>query len=97
MASLLSPIKDVHSERRLFLARVILASVVSLLLLGIGPGDRVATSTLTFAATANAIRYVGAEPVFIDADHTWTMDPNLLEAELVASEESGTPSGPKAK
>ena len=35
MASLLSPIRDVHSERRLFLARVILASVVSLLLLGI--------------------------------------------------------------
>ena len=34
MASLLSPIKDVHSERRLFLARVVLASVVSLLLLG---------------------------------------------------------------
>ena len=34
MASLLSPIKDVHSERRLFLARVVLASIVSLLLLG---------------------------------------------------------------
>ena len=35
MASLLSPIKDIHSERRLFLARVILAAVVSLLLLGV--------------------------------------------------------------
>ena len=35
MAALLSPIKDVHSERRLFLARVILAAVISIVLLGI--------------------------------------------------------------
>ena len=41
---------------------------LSLLLLGVGPGDEVATSTFTFAATANAIRYVGATPVFIDSE-----------------------------
>ncbi len=54
-----------------------------LLALGVASGDRVITSTLTFAATANAIAYCGAEPVFIDSDSaTWNMDPDLLEEEL---------------
>src|SRR6478672_10995402 len=54
-----------------------------LLVAGVGPGDTVVTSTLTFAATVNAIRYVGAEPVFIDSDRSsWNMDPQLLEVEL---------------
>jgi pyridoxal phosphate-dependent aminotransferase EpsN len=56
---------------------------LSLRLLGIGPGDEVLTSTLTFTATANAITYCGASPVFLDSDRqTWNMDPDLLEAEL---------------
>ncbi|HWB87773.1 MAG TPA: aminotransferase class I/II-fold pyridoxal phosphate-dependent enzyme [Acidimicrobiia bacterium] len=56
---------------------------LGLLLHDIGPGDRVLVSTLTFSATANAIRYTGAEPVFIDSDtSTWNMDPELLEAAL---------------
>lgn len=47
---------------------------------GIGPGDVVLTSTLTFAATANAIAYTGAEPHFVDCDAaTANMDPDLLE------------------
>jgi pyridoxal phosphate-dependent aminotransferase EpsN len=55
-------------------------------LLGIGPGDEVLCSTLTFSAAANAIVYEGATPVFIDADHaSWTMDPVLLEEELSGS------------
>ena len=58
---------------------------LALLVLGVGPGDEVVTSSLTFAATANAITYVGAIPVFIDADRsTWTMDPQLLAEELDA-------------
>ena len=40
---------------------------LAMLLLDLEPGDEVATSTLTFVATANAIRYVGARPVFIDS------------------------------
>jgi pyridoxal phosphate-dependent aminotransferase EpsN len=56
---------------------------LALLINGIGPGDRVVVSTLTFSATVNAIRYVGAEPVFIDSDtQTWNMDPSLLAQAL---------------
>ncbi|HEX5472969.1 MAG TPA: NeuD/PglB/VioB family sugar acetyltransferase, partial [Lacipirellulaceae bacterium] len=56
---------------------------LALLAIGVQPGDTVLTSTLTFAATANAIRYVGAEPVFIDSERSsWNMDPQLLEEEL---------------
>lgn len=58
---------------------------LALLLLGVGRGDEVLCSDLTFAATANAITYVGAAPVFIDSDHaTWNMSPDLLEEELAA-------------
>lgn len=43
--------------------------------IGIGPGDEVITTTLTFTATAEVIRYLGANPVFVDVDpHTLNMD-----------------------
>jgi dTDP-4-amino-4,6-dideoxygalactose transaminase len=52
---------------------------LALIHLGIGPGDEVAVSTLTFAASVNPILYVGARPVFIDSETaSWNMDPNLL-------------------
>jgi len=52
---------------------------LALLHLGIGPGDEVAVSTLTFAASVNPILYVGARPVFIDSETaSWNMDPQLL-------------------
>ena len=58
---------------------------LALEMLGVGPGDEVIASTFTFAATVNAIRYVGAEPVFIDSDReTWNIDPQLLADELEA-------------
>jgi pyridoxal phosphate-dependent aminotransferase EpsN len=56
---------------------------LALEILGVGRGDEVVTSTLTFAATANAICYVGATPVFVDVSGgTWTMQSRLLEEEL---------------
>jgi dTDP-4-amino-4,6-dideoxygalactose transaminase len=58
---------------------------LALEILGIGRGDDVITSSLTFAATANAICYVGASPVFVDVSRaTWNLDPDLLEDELAA-------------
>ena len=50
--------------------------------LGIGPGDEVAVSTLTFVGSVSPIVHRGALPVFIDCDATWNMDPNLLEEAL---------------
>lgn len=52
---------------------------LALVALGIRPGDEVVTSTLTFIASANVIRYCGAVPVLVDAeDRHWQMDPALL-------------------
>jgi len=63
---------------------------LGLRLLGVGPGDTVFCSTLTFAASANPIRYLGAEPVFIDSNYeTWNMDPNLLADALQRSAAGG--------
>ncbi len=63
---------------------------LALAVLGVRPGSAVLTSTLTFAATANAITYVGARPVFIDsAADTWNMDPALLADELHARVRAG--------
>ena len=56
---------------------------LALILLDVGSGDEVWTSTLTFAATVNAIRYVGATPVFVDSERaSWNMDPELLREAL---------------
>lgn len=56
---------------------------LGLRLLGVGPGDEVLCPTLTFVATANPVRYLGAAPVFIDSDYrTWNVDPGLLERAL---------------
>lgn len=53
----------------------------ALLTAGIGPGDEVITTPLTFAATANVIEHVRARPVFVDVDpETLQIDPDRLEA-----------------
>lgn len=63
---------------------------LGLLTLGVGPGDVVLTSTMTFAATANAITYTGAEPYFIDClPDTGNMDPDLLLTALVRLRAAG--------
>lgn len=56
---------------------------LALMGLGVGSGDQVLVSTLTFAASVNPIRYCGAEPVFIDSEKlSWNMDPDLLARAL---------------
>ena len=56
---------------------------LALIVLGIGAGDEVACSSLTFSASANPVVYAGAAPVFVDADaDTWTIDPELLDRTL---------------
>lgn len=63
---------------------------LGLLTLGVKPEDTVITSTMTFAATANAIVYAGATPFFVDADPvTGNMDPELLERALVQLQSRG--------
>jgi dTDP-4-amino-4,6-dideoxygalactose transaminase len=56
---------------------------LALKLVGVGVGDEVFCSSLTFSASANPIAYLGAKPVFIDSDRiSWNMDPHLLVAAL---------------
>jgi dTDP-4-amino-4,6-dideoxygalactose transaminase len=52
---------------------------LALEVLGVTTGDEVWVSTLTFAASANAVRYVGATPVFVDSEPiSWNIDPGLV-------------------
>jgi len=63
---------------------------LALLLLGVGPGDEILVSSFTFSATANAVTYTGATPVFVDSDRkTWNMDPGLLAEELASCAKRG--------
>lgn len=63
---------------------------LALLTVGVKPGDVVLTSSMTFAATANAIVYTGAEPYFIDADPaTGNIDAALLREALVELRDAG--------
>jgi len=57
---------------------------------GVGPGDVVPVSTFTFAATVNAIRYVGAEPFFVDCDEeSGNMSAVLLEQAITQLRDEG--------
>ena len=54
-----------------------------LVALGVGPGDEIIVPSLTYVAAVNAIRYVGATPVFADSDlRTWQVDPADVEARI---------------
>lgn len=56
---------------------------LALCALRIGPGDEVIVPNFTFVATANAVTYVGATPVFVDCDpKTWNMDPSDVEQSI---------------
>ncbi|MFQ1003404.1 DegT/DnrJ/EryC1/StrS family aminotransferase [Modestobacter sp. SSW1-42] len=65
---------------------------LALLELGARPGRAVVVPTMTFVATANAVTYTGAEPVFVDCDpETGVLSPALLDAALSALGAEGTP------
>jgi dTDP-4-amino-4,6-dideoxygalactose transaminase len=66
------------------------ALVLSLMALGVGPGDRVLVPAFTFAATAEAVALVGATPVFVDVrPGTYDLDPDAVLAVLAAMERAG--------
>lgn len=63
---------------------------LALQLSGVGPGDEVLVSSLTFVASVNPIRYLGAQPVLIDSETTsWNMDPSLVADVLHARAREG--------
>lgn len=56
---------------------------IALLALGIGFGDEVIVPTFTFIATANAVTYTGAKPVFVDSEcRNWNMDPESIRVSI---------------
>ncbi len=58
---------------------------LALLAVGVGPGDEVIAPSHSFIATANAVRYTGARPVFVDIDpQTYNLDPSLIEPAVTA-------------
>src|ERR1041384_62037 len=58
---------------------------LALVALGVGPGDEVIVPTLTFIATANAVTYCGAKPVFVDVDpDSWTIDPSRIQEKITS-------------
>jgi len=58
---------------------------LALLAAGVGPGDEVVTVSHSFIATANAIRYCGAVPIFVDIDPlTFNLNPDLIEGAIGA-------------
>jgi dTDP-4-amino-4,6-dideoxygalactose transaminase len=63
---------------------------LALIALKVTTDDLVLVSDLTFAASANAVRYVGATPVFIDSEpSTWNIDPSLVAEELATMSRQG--------
>jgi UDP-4-amino-4,6-dideoxy-N-acetyl-beta-L-altrosamine transaminase len=64
---------------------------IACLALGLGPGERLWTSPITFVASANCALYCGASVDFVDIDpNTFNMDPVALEAKLIAAKAAGT-------
>jgi dTDP-4-amino-4,6-dideoxygalactose transaminase len=72
--------KYVGAQHAIALSSATAGLHLSLLAAGIGPGDEVITTSMTFAATANMIVLVGAAPVFVDIGEDLNIDPGEIEA-----------------
>ena len=69
---------------------------LGLIMLGVGEGDEVMVQSMTFSASVNPVRYVGAIPVMVDSEPaTWNMDPELLDR-AIADRVAVTGKKPKA-
>src|SRR6266480_4614544 len=72
-----------HTSAAIAVSNGTVALHAGLLGLGVRAGDEVLVPSLTYVATANAVRYLGAEPVFVDVDPaTWCLDPGKLSAAI---------------
>jgi perosamine synthetase len=72
-----------HTRAAISVANGTVALHLAMLALGISAGDEVIVPSLTYVATANAVRYVGATPIFVDVDpRTWCLDPGLVESRI---------------
>jgi dTDP-4-amino-4,6-dideoxygalactose transaminase len=79
-----------HSKFGVALSSGTSALHLALLALGVKVGDEVVVPTLTFGATAFAVDYTGAKPVFLDVENqSWNLDPELLETFLQERSKSG--------
>lgn len=67
------------------------AIALSLLALGIGPGDEVITTPMTFIATVGAIVTSGARPVFVDSEDGYVIDPSKIEAAITSKTKAVVP------
>lgn len=75
--------KTVGARRAVACASGTAAIHVAMRLLGVGAGDEVWVSSLTFVGSVNPILYQGATPVFVDSESvTWNMDPAIVDAAL---------------
>ncbi|MDE6510517.1 MAG: aminotransferase class I/II-fold pyridoxal phosphate-dependent enzyme, partial [Muribaculaceae bacterium] len=69
---------------------------LGLIMLGVGEGDEVMVQSMTFSASVNPVRYVGAIPVMVDSEpKTWNIDADLLDR-AIADRVATTGKKPKA-
>jgi perosamine synthetase len=78
-----SAFAEVVGRRAVSVVNGTMALHLAMVELGIGPGDEVVVPTLTFVATVNPVRHVGATPVFADVEpETYTIDPASVDRQL---------------
>ena len=98
-------IRNFEAFIELYLMHEVYATVLSsgtaalhlaMIMAGVGPGDTVLVQSLTFSASANPVKYLGAHPIFIDSEtRSWNLDPDRID-EAVALSKARYGKPPKA-